>query len=304
MTDSPLVPVQLPPVTAQAAAKPLAERLRRYAPLLWPTLMLGVCFLVPFGIMLVVSFFHRVQGGFYEPAFELSNYAHFLEPLFLNNLGFSLLVASLTALISISLGLPFTYVLTRMNRRVQIPIVILLLCVLTLSEVLIGFSWSVLLSRTAGVSNIFVWLGALDKPIAHFPSFGAVLTGLVYFTLPYAVFMMYPNVSRLDPRVVEAARTLGASPVRTFFTVVVPMLRPTILGSIILVFVFTLGAYLIPQMLGRPAHWTLSVLITDQAIYKSNIPFAAAMAIFLILVTLALIGLALIVNKPRRRAAT
>ena len=279
-------------------------RLRGFAPLVWPTFMLGVCFLGPFGIMVAVSFFHRVQGGFYDPAFEFSNYAHFLEPLFLNNLVFSLMVAALTALISVSVAFLFTYLLTRTSRRVQTPIVILLLCVLTLSEVLIAFSWSVLLSRTAGMSNLLVWLGFLERPVALFPGFSAVLIGLVYFTFPYAVFMMFPSMSRLDFEVVEASRTLGASPILSFFTVVVPMLRTTILGSIILVYVFTLGAYLIPQMLGRPGHWTLAVLITDQAIYRSNIPFAAAMAIFLIVVSLALIALTLVVNRPRSSATT
>ena len=290
-------------VPAVRSPPPLSARFKPYAFMLWPALMLGVFFVVPFVIMLVMSFFHRVQGGFYEPAFEFSNYARFLTPLFLNNLGFSLMVAGLTAAICVSTGFVFTYLLTRTHRRVQIPIVILLLCVLTMSEVLMGFSWSVLLSRTAGVSNILVWLGIFEKPEAYFPSFAAVLTGLVYFTFPYAVFMMYPSVSRIDNQVIEAARTLGASPVRTFLTVVLPMMRQTIMAATILVFVFTLGAYLIPQMLGRPAHWTLSVMITDQAIYKSNLPFASAMAIFLILVSFALIGLTLLVNRERRRAA-
>ena len=279
-------------------------RLPSYAPLAWPGFMLGACFLIPFGIMFAVSFFHRVQGGFYEPAFELSNYAHFLEPLFLNNLAFSLIVAALTAVIAVSLAFPFTYLLTRLRRRTQIPIVILLLCVLTLSEVLIAFSWSVLLSRTAGISNLLVWIGILERAVSQFPSFGAVLVGLVYFTFPYAVFMMFPALSRLDFQIVEAARILGASPMLSFFTVVVPALRMTIIGAIILVYVFTLGAYLIPQMLGRPGHWTLSVLITDQAIYRSNIPFAAAMAIFLIAVSLALIGLTLLLNRRRERPVT
>lgn len=95
---------------------------------------------------------------------------------------------------------------------------------------------------------------------------------------------------------------LGASPVRTFFTVVVPAMRSTILGALIMVFVFTLGAYLLPQVLGRPQHWTLSVLITDQAIFQSNLPFAAAMAIFLMLVSLALVGLTMMIGKQEAPA--
>jgi putative spermidine/putrescine transport system permease protein len=66
-----------------------------------------------------------------------------------------------------------------------------------------------------------------------------------------------------------------------------------------MVFVFTLGAYVLPQVLGRPQHWTLSVLITDQAIFQSNLPFAAAMAIFLMLVSLTLVGITLMLGKQQ-----
>ena len=134
------------------------------------------------------------------------------------------------------------------------------------------------------------------------PGFVAAFLGFFYLTLPYTVLMLYPSLSRLDRELTEAARTLGASPLRAFFTVVVPVLRMAILGALILVFVFTLGVYLIPQILGRPEHWTLSVLITDQAIYQSNVPFAAALAVFLLVTSLALIGLTFVLG--RRREAT
>ena len=70
-----------------------------------------------------------------------------------------------------------------------------------------------------------------------------------------------------------------------------------------MVFIFALGSYLLPQILGRPQHWTLSVLITDQAIYQSNMPFAAAMAVFLVLVTLAMVALTLFAGRKRETAA-
>jgi putative spermidine/putrescine transport system permease protein len=95
---------------------------------------------------------------------------------------------------------------------------------------------------------------------------------------------------------------LGASPLRSFFDVVVPVLRNSIISALIMVFVFNLGAYVLPQVLGRPQHWTLSVLITDQAIFQSNLPFAAAMAIFLMLVSLALIGLTLMLGQRKEAA--
>ena len=101
---------------------------------------------------------------------------------------------------------------------------------------------------------------------------------------------------------VAAARTLGASPVKSFFTVVVPALRNTIVATLIMVFIFALGSSLLPQILGRPQHWTLSVLITDQAIYQSNMPFAAAMAVFLVLVTLGLVALTVYAGRKGEAA--
>jgi len=278
------------------------ESLAGWAPAAWPMLMLCVFFVIPFAIMAAISFFHRVEGGFYEPGFEFANYARFFTAFFGEILAFSLFVSALAAAVCVAVGFPFTYMLTRLSRRRQVLWLVFLLSVLSLSEVIIGFSWSILLSRTAGLSNLFVALGLMDGPASWSPGFAALMMGLCYLAFPYTVLVLYPPLSRLDPQLPEAARTLGASPLRTFFTVIVPALRGAIVATLIMVFVFTLGAYLLPQLLGRPQHWTLSVIITDQAIYQSNLPFGAAMAMFLMLVSLALVGLTYVVGGERRRA--
>jgi len=266
-------------------------------PLLFPALMLTVFFVAPFSIMLAVSFFQRVQGAFYEPAFVLDNYARFLSFFFAERLGFSMLLAALVAALCLAMALPFAYQLAKLSRPVQVVWLVGLLAILSLSEVIIGFAWSTLFSRTGGITNLLVAIGFLDEAVSLSPSFTAVLTGMVYQAFPYAVLLLYPAVARLDPSLVEAARTLGAPPVLAFFNLVVPVLRNALLATFIMVFVFALGSYLLPQLLGRPQHWTLSVLITDQAVYQSNLPFAAAMAVFLVLVSLALVGLSLMVGR-------
>ena len=270
--------------------------------LLYPAAMLGVFFIIPFGIMLGVSFFHRVDGALYEPAFEIDNYARFISAFFGKALGFSLYLSGLAALLSVMVAFPFTYFLTRMPRRVQVRWLVFILAVLSLSEVIIGFSWATLLSRTAGISNAFAWIGLIEKAQAWSPGFPALVVGLCYVGFPYTVLVLYPALSRLDPELPEAARMLGTSPIGSFFRVVVPVLRSSIIGALIMVFVFNLGAYVLPQVLGRPEHWTLSVLITDQAVFQSNLPFASAMAIFLMLVSLALVGLTLLFGQERRLA--
>jgi putative spermidine/putrescine transport system permease protein len=275
--------------------------LAQNAVLFYPALMLGVFFVVPFATMLAMSFF-RKSHQLYERAFELTNYAQFLTAFFGKTLGFSLLLAGAAAIVSVIVAFPFTYLMTRQPRRVQVRWLVFILAVLSLSEVIIGFAWATLLSRTAGLSNVLVWLGLLGTPQAWSPGFPALLLGLCYVGFPYTVLVLYPALSRLDPELPEASRMLGASPLRSFFDVVVPVLRNSIIGSLIMVFVFNLGAYVLPQVLGRPQHWTLSVHITDQAIQHSNMPFAAAMAVFLMLVSVALVALTLLFGQEKRLA--
>ena len=278
------------------------QHLSDYMPILFPALMLTVFFVVPFGTMITVSFFKRQAGGFYTTDFVLENYARFISTFFGGVLSFSLGLSILVAVCCVILALPFTYLLTQMQKQVQVVWLVALLSILSLSEVIIGFAWSTLFSRTAGITNILVLLGLMQEPVALTPSFGAVLTGMVYQAFPYTVLVLFPALVRLDPTLTEAARTLGASPVKAFATVVIPALRNTIIATLIMVFIFALGSYLLPQLLGRPQHWTLSVLITDQAIYQSNMPFAAAMAVFLVLVTLGLVALTVIAGKKGETA--
>jgi len=257
----------------------------------YPTVMLAAFFLVPFVIMIVVSFYHRLEGSQsgYEPGFELTHYARFFSKLFIERILVSIEFASIAALLSVLVAFPFTYFLSRFTRRWQVVTLVFILSVLSLSEVIVAYSWSVLLSRTAGISNLFVFLGFMDKPTSWTPSYAAVLFGLTYFNLPFATLIMYPQCTRLDRELTEASQTLGASPIRTFFTVVVPLLWPTIMTAFIVLFVFTMGAFVTPLWLGKPEHGMFAIYIQDQALNRGNVPFAAAMSIFFMVTTLLLV---------------
>ena len=265
--------------------------------LAYPSIMIGIFFLIPFSLIVAVSVAHQLPEGYYQPGLELTHYSRFLSPVFINTAIFSISVSALVAGICLLLGFPFTYFITRLGRRYQVMWLVYILAQLSLSEVLIAFSWQVLLSRTAGFTNILAWLGIIERSFSLYPSFGAVIIALTYLVLPFSVLILYPPMSRLDSEITEASRTLGASPLRTFFSVVIPVLRPAIVATGITMFVFTLGAVLIPQVLGRPQHWTLSVLITDQAIFQSNLPFAAALAIFLLVFSMGLVGLTVWIDR-------
>jgi putative spermidine/putrescine transport system permease protein len=276
--------------------------LRARLPILYPAAMLVVFFVIPFGIMLAVSFFQREPGGFYTTDFSIDNYVNLFTVLFGRVLVFSILISAFCAALCVAVGFPFTYFITRMRRSAQVVWLVVLVSVLSLSAVIVAFAWSTMLSQTAGVSNLLVWLGLMQTAVSWSPGFWALTCGMCYIAFPYTVLVLYPPLSRLDPHLPEAAQTLGASPLMTFFTVVVGSLRSSIVATLIMVFAFTLGTYLIPQILGRPQHWTLSVLITDEAIYRSNLPFASAMAVFFMVVSLALVGLTMLAGKAKEPA--
>jgi putative spermidine/putrescine transport system permease protein len=139
----------------------------------------------------------------------------------------------------------------------------------------------------------------MPSAVAWTPGFGAVVAGFVFIALPLTILTFYPTLSRLNPELVEAATTMGASPATSFLTVVVPVTKQAIAGTFTLVFIFVLGSYLVPQVLGRPAQWTLPVHITDQAVLKSNLPLAAALAMILLLAS-ALLSLAALRLGQRR----
>ena len=261
--------------------------------LAWPTLALVVLFAVPLGIIAALGFFRRVQAGFFEVAFVWDNYARALDGFFLERLWVSVMLALAATLITLLVAVPYTFLLTRRPRRRQVVHLVLVLATLSLSEVIVAFAWSLLLSRTSGVSNLFAALGLMAAPVSWSPGLWAVVLSFVFLALPLAVLSLYPTLSRLEQELPEAAGTMGAPPLVGFVTVVMPLVRRAVAATGALVFIFVLGAYVIPQTLGRPAQWTIPVHITDQAIMRNHLPLAASLAIVLLVVS-SLVALAIV----------
>lgn len=276
--------------------------LRLVSLLLWPALLLGGFVAVPFALLVRVSVAPRDPSGLWNPGVTLRPYAAIGERELANALFYSVELAIIVASISIALGFPLTYMITRMRRRAQIVWLVFLLATLALSDVLIAFSWQVMLSKRIGLSNVLMMLGLMDHPDSLTPSNGAVIACLIYLVIPFTVLTLYPGLSRLDKHLIEAARTLGASPLRAFFSVVVPIAKGPILVAFLMSAVLTLGAYVPPLVLGRPENWTMAVLISSTALSGQDLPRASAMSIFLLIVTTALaVGTGLAARRRIKR---
>jgi putative spermidine/putrescine transport system permease protein len=265
-------------------------RLRALVPLSWPSLALAGLVGIPFLLLIRISLAPPDPNGLWSAGTSIAAYSGLMDRAFATALLSSFGLAILVAAVGVSLGFPLTFCITRMRRGWQVLWLIFLLATLTLSDVLIAFSWQVMLSKRIGMANLLVKLGLMEQAASLTPSFGAVLGNLIYLVLPFTVLTLYPTLSQLAPELIEAAKTLGASPLVAFRTVIVPLTKRAAAVSFLISAVLTLGAYVAPVVLGRPRNWTMAVLIGNAALAGHNVPRAAAMSVCLLIAALILTG--------------
>ena len=268
----------------------------------YPLGMLIVFFLIPLAMLIAFSFYHHPPGGFYEPAFTFENYVRLLtKPLYLKRLAFTVEISALTAFLCLLLGYPFTYYLTRVASKRRFYI-ILVISTLWLSYIIRSYAWTVILSKHAGISKLFVWVGLIEQARSYTPGLLAVIIGLVYVFLPFMILTLYGTLKGISREYEEASMNLGAGPWKTFLNVVVPLSKDGIISGYLLVFILALGAYVVPSILGKPQQWTMAIIIGDQATYESNVPFGASMA--LILMIFAMVTICMIAKLAGTKSLT
>ena len=278
-----------------------ALHLRLGVLLSWPMVALLGLGAVPFVLLLRISVARHDPNGIALSGLTLHAYGALTEPELLGALLDSIRLAVIVGAVSVGLGYPLTWAIARMRRRLQVAWLVFLLATLSLSDVLIAFSWQVMLSKRIGLSNLFVALGLMDGPESLTPSAGAVVACLVYLVLPFTVLTLFPVFSRLDLDLIQAARTLGASPLRAFLSVVVPMTKGPAMIAFVMAMVLTVGAYVPPLVLGRPQSWPMAVLIGSTALAGHDLPRASAMSVFLLAATVLLAFVAFQATRMRVR---
>lgn len=267
-----------------------------------PAIFLAAFCVTPLILLIQLSLAHHQDGGLWSPGFELTQYRQLADPTFLRVVGFSLTLAASAAALTLAVAYPAAYFISRMRRRAQVAWLVFILGALSLSEVLIVFAFQVLLSSGGALVKLLVDLRVMASAQSLYPNLPAVLLGLVYLVLPYVVLFLYPAVSRLDEEIPQAAATMGASPLRTFFVVTTPLMRGPLVSAAALVVIFTVSSYLTPLVLGRPENWTVGVDLSNTAMEAGDMPLAAAQAVLLVTAVIGLLGLVRWLGGERARA--
>ncbi len=247
--------------------------------------IMAVFFVVPLFFMVVVSFYQPDPMGFYKVDFVWENYAKFFSSFYFKVSLRSLYSAALGAVLVVALAFPLVLAVSSLARKWQLFWIVLLLALMCLSEVIIGFAWLILMSESAGIPRFLEWVGVWADPRSLSPSFGAMMIGLVFLGFSIVSLILYPSVSRRDRSIEEAAVTLGTPPALVFFRVLIPTFRTSLISVTLTMFVYLLGVFVMPTMLGRPKDWTMTVIISDKAMGDANLPLGAALAVVMLIVT-------------------
>jgi spermidine/putrescine transport system permease protein len=278
----------------------LAERPRAggWALFLPGALWLAAFFLVPLAILLAYSFMPRGTYGGVEPGFTLENYRRFLDPLYLGILQRTVLLALATTALCFLLGFPTAYAIARSGRWRRALLFLAILPFWT-SALVRTYAMMVLLRDTGLVNGLLKALGVIDRPLHLLYTEGAVLAGLVYGALPFMILPVYASLEKLDPALLEAAEVLGARPWARLTQVILPLALPGIATGSLLVFIPTLGAFVVPDLLGGAREMMVGSLVQNQFGAARDWPFGSAVSF----AVMALVLLVVVVFLRRQGAA-
>ena len=267
----------------------------RVSPIAWaiaPAALLFVLFFIlPFGVMAALSF---LSGNPVSNPNVVFTWRHYIR-LFDSDLYFDALVATMrigaiTTIVALLIGYPLAHLMARMHSRVGHALLLMAVIAPLLTGIVVRtFAWMTLLGDRGVINTTLQWLGLAAKPLPlMYNEFGVVI-GLVHIYVPFMVLTLVGVIGRIDPTLEEAARGLGASRLRTFMEVTLPLSLPGILAGSLLVFALAISAYVTPVLLGGNNVLTLPMLIYQQVSASFNLGFAGALGVVLLAVSLALV---------------
>lgn len=244
-----------------------------------------VLFFLPLLIILAYSLMTRgAYGGVMQP-WTVESYGRIFDPLYGKILWRSIWVAGLSTFLCIALGFPIALYIARSAQHKTLLLNLVMLPFWT-SFLIRTYAWMFLLRDTGLINTFLQSLHIIQAPLPLLFNTGAVILGLVYGYLPFAVLPLYATIEKLDPALLDAAQDLGARPFVALRRVVLPLTKPGIAAAALLVFIPCLGAYLTPDLMGGGKAVMIGNLVQNQFTTARDWPFGAAVSFLLMVVVL------------------
>jgi putrescine transport system permease protein len=270
-----------------------------------PYIFLIVFFSLPFLVVLKLSV-SEADGIHYEDLtsyvdgivnikIKLSNYIFLsTDPLYVETYWSSIKFATINTVICLIIGYPFAYFMARSAPNIRPALLMLVSLPFWTSYLLRVYAWKGLLDDHGVFNNILMWAHLIDEPIKMMHTGFSMTIGMVYTYVPFMILPLYANLVKMDLRLLEAAKDLGATPWKAFWLVTVPLSKNGIVAGSMLVFIPSVGEYVIPELLGGPSTLMIGRVLWDE--FFSNNDWAMASSVAVTMVGLILLPL-VIFNK-------
>ena len=273
------------------------------------TLFLGVFFVLPLLIIAVFSFLTPGLYGGVEWAFYHWNYGRIFgwadgimevyEPIYLRILMRSLTFAALTVIVTLLLCYPVAFWVSRLPDRWRLVFLFLITLPFFSSLIVRLYAWLLILKPTGLFNSVLMNLGVISQPLEILYTPAAVVLGMVYVMIPFMFLPLFASVDNLDRAQVEASLDLGANRVQTFVKVILPQTMPGIMGGAVIVFIPSVGNFIVPDVLGGAKGLMVGNLVEQQFLSSRNWPFGSALSMIIMAVVLTV----LLVAVARARKA-
>ena len=250
--------------------------------LLFPGIVLLCFFLV---LPLISSLLPTV---FPESSFSLQLYIDFFkDSYFLAVLGRTLSISLIVTIFCAVLGLPAAYVISGVSKKWRGILIALTLFPLLTNSVIRSFAWITILGKNGVINNLLMMFSVINEPLSLLYTDFSIIIGSVYLFLPTMIMTLVGVLENIDDDLLEAAATLGLSPLKGFFKIILPLSLPGMIVGSILVFTGTLTAYTTPQLLGGNKKMMLATLLYQRATTLGDWTSASVIALVMIVITFA-----------------
>lgn len=250
--------------------------------LLFPGIVLLCFFLV---LPLISSLLPTV---FPESSFSLQLYIDFFkDSYFMAVLGRTLSISLIVTIFCAVLGLPAAYVISGVSKKWRGILIALTLFPLLTNSVIRSFAWITILGKNGVINNLLMMFGVINEPMSLLYTDFSIIIGSVYLFLPTMIMTLVGVLENIDDDLLEAAATLGLSPLKGFFKIILPLSLPGMIVGSILVFTGTLTAYTTPQLLGGNKKMMLATLLYQRATTLGDWTSASVIALVMIVITFA-----------------
>ena len=245
-------------------------------------------FVVPLLMIFVVSLGSRdALDRVVLDQLSLDNYRRAFDPSFLPTFLNSLRYAAAVTILSLAIGYPIAYWISRYGGRHKGLLLVLVMLPFWTSYLIRTYAWMIILRDNGVANSVLQAIGLTSEPLILLNTDFSVILGMTYGFLPFAILPLYVSIDRLDPALVAAARDLYATGRGAFLKVTLPLTMPGIIAATILTFIPAIGDFVTPDLLGGAETTTIAKVVQELFLEGRDWPYGAALGFLLMVVTLA-----------------